>query len=187
MLRREEKKYLLKLARETLERHFEGKGDLIPKSMPFKNLEKKAGTFVTLEEEGELRGCIGHIIPVNPIYKDVAENALNAAFQDPRFVPVVKEELGKISIEVSVLTVPKTLEHKSAEDLLSKLRPGVDGVIIEFEGRSATFLPQVWEQLKDKKEFLRHLCMKAWLPQDSWKAGDCKIEVYQVECFSESI
>ena len=184
MLTKEEKKYLLELSRKTLEKFFEGDKNLIPKNVPFDNIKKKMGTFVTLTENGNLRGCIGHIFPVNSIYVDVVKNSVNAAFEDTRFESLREEELSSIEIEISILTVPKILKYNSPKNLLEKLRPRVDGVYLVLDGKSSTFLPQVWEKLPKKEDFLNQLCLKDWLPPDSWKNENCKIYIYQVEKFS---
>jgi MEMO1 family protein len=146
-------------------------------------LKENRGCFVTLTINNSLRGCIGYIEPIMPLYKAVIENARNAALSDPRFDPVAVSELDKICIEVSVLTVPVPLAFNDADDLLKKLRPQIDGVILSYHGAQSTFLPQVWEQLPDKIQFLQHLSMKAGLPADSWKKASYK--VYQAEHFKE--
>jgi len=181
-----EGKYLINLARETI------KNELNKKKMTPIEWEKipdtfkeNLGTFVTLTIGGSLRGCIGHIIPRETLIEGVKENAINAAFRDPRFPPLRKEELEKIDIEVSILTYPEELPYKDAEDLLSKLRPGVDGVIIKKGFYESTFLPQVWEQLPNKEDFLSHLCMKAGLPADAWKREKLSVSIYQVQAFEE--
>jgi len=147
-------------------------------------LKENRGCFVTLTINNALRGCIGYIEPIMPLYKAVIENARNAALSDPRFDPVMVSELDKICIEVSVLTVPVPLDVNDADDLLKKLRPQIDGVILSYHGAQSTFLPQVWEQLPDKIQFLQHLSMKAGLPSDGWKKASFKI--YQAEHFKES-
>ncbi|MFO7838100.1 MAG: AmmeMemoRadiSam system protein B [Desulfosalsimonadaceae bacterium] len=143
------------------------------------------GTFVTLTKNGQLRGCIGSLVPDNPIREGVKENAVNAAFHDPRFPGLSKKELDQIRIEVSLLTEPRPLEYKNADDLLQKIRPHTDGVILKKGMHSATFLPQVWEQLPEKEMFLSQLCMKAGLSADAWKKGDLEILTYQVQYFEE--
>lgn len=142
---------------------------------------EKRGVFVTLEIGGQLRGCIGNIDPVYPLYKAVQRNAREAAFSDRRFDPVEEEELENIDIEISVLTVPKKLEFDSSGDLLSKLRPGIDGVVLKNGSQGATYLPQVWEDLPDKEMFLSTLALKAGLSTDDWQ--ECEVYIYEVEKF----
>ncbi|MBN2546950.1 MAG: AmmeMemoRadiSam system protein A [Spirochaetes bacterium] len=148
-------------------------------------LKEKRGCFVTLNKHGDLRGCIGYILPIQPLYQAVIDNAYNAAFSDPRFNPVTKDEIDDIHIEISVLTIPEKLNYKDKDDLLNKLKPDIDGVILKLGYRSSTFLPQVWEQLPSKEEFLSHLCMKAGLSFDEWQKGKLEIEIYKVEAFEE--
>jgi AmmeMemoRadiSam system protein A len=147
--------------------------------------EKRRGTFVTITKGGSLRGCIGHIIPQESILEGVKENAINAAFRDPRFSPLNRNEFKDIRIEISILTEPEELHYSGEKDLLARLRPGVDGVIIKKGYRQATFLPQVWEQLPAKEEFLAHLCLKAGLSPDAWRKGDLQVSTYQVQAFEE--
>ncbi|MBA2880451.1 AmmeMemoRadiSam system protein A [Desulfosalsimonas propionicica] len=147
--------------------------------------ESRRGTFVTLKINDQLRGCIGNLLPDKPLISAVQDNAVNAAFQDPRFAPLSKQEFEKIQIEVSLLTEPKPLNYKDGRDLLDKLRPHVDGVILRKGPYSSTFLPQVWEQLPDQRTFLEQLCMKAGLPSDAWQKGDTEVLTYQVEYFEE--
>ena len=177
-----DKSLLLQLARSSIKSYLDGKPLSHPKIPD--SLMAKQGAFVTLKIGGGLRGCIGHIHPVEPLYKAVIDNAVNAAFHDPRFPPLSKEELKDIDIEVSVLSVPKPLPFKSPDDLLKKLRPDIDGVILKKGHAASTFLPQVWDDLPDKLEFLQHLSIKAGLPKDAWKESE--IQVYQAEHFSES-
>ena len=184
-LSEDEGRYLIELARDTIHRRLFDKGlrDISPP--PSVRLNQRRGTFVTLTIDGNLRGCIGHIVPKGSIIEGVRENAINAAFYDPRFRPLSKKEFDKIKIEVSILTNPEPLEYKDAEDLLAKLRPGIDGVIIKKGYHQATFLPQVWEQLPDKEEFLAHLCLKAGLDPDTWKREKLEVLTYQVQAFEE--
>ncbi len=148
-------------------------------------LNKKAGVFVTLLKNGELRGCIGTIMPEKSIIEGVKENAINAAFNDPRFPPLSKKELKDIKIEVSVLTPPKKLDYQGPEDLLKKIRPNVDGLIIQKGFSKATFLPQVWEKLPNPEDFLTHLCFKAGLPGSIWKTEPLEVYTYEVVAFEE--
>lgn len=149
-------------------------------------LTEKWGTFVTLKLDNQLRGCIGNIEPVSPVVEGVRENSIHAAFNDYRFSPLTPEELPKVVISVSVLTPAKPLGYSDAADLLTRLRPGKDGVVLRHGGKSATFLPQVWQQLATAEQFLRHLCLKAGLAGDFWRQGDVEILTYQVQNFSES-
>ena len=131
-------------------------------------LREPRATFVTLEKNGELRGCIGTLDAQYSLAEDVAQHAHAAAFRDPRFPPVTKEEWPELEYHISVLSAPEPLSFTSETDLLNQLRPGVDGLIIE-EGRArATFLPQVWEDVSDPIDFLRHLKVKAGLPPEYW-------------------
>lgn len=185
-LTEEEGKYLLDLARSTIRQALfsEEKGERNEGDVS-KALKQKRGTFVTLTKAGALRGCIGHIIAGESIIEGVRENALNAAFRDPRFSPLEKGEFKDIRIEVSILTEPKPLSYSGGKDLLSKITPHKDGVIIKKGFRQATFLPQVWEQLPSKEDFLTHLCLKAGLPADEWKKGELQVLTYRVQAFEE--
>ncbi|MFC1891690.1 AmmeMemoRadiSam system protein A [Thermodesulfobacteriota bacterium] len=181
-----EGEHLLSVARKTIERRlFDIENDEQEKSDLSPMFSEKRGTFVTLTKNNNLRGCIGHIIPRETLLEGVKVNAINAAFKDPRFPPLSREEWDRIKIEVSILTEPKPLEYSNADDLLNKLRPGIDGVIIKKGFYQATFLPQVWEQLPDKKEFLIHLCMKAGLDSNAWKSEKLEVLTYQAQAFEE--
>jgi len=185
-LTKEQGRILLNVARETIENTLLGRKEKESedKDLP-PILHERRGTFVTLTIDGNLRGCIGHIIPHESIIEGVRINAINAAFRDPRFPPLSRDELDRIRIEVSILTNPRPLEYKDAEDLLNKLRPGIDGVIIKKGFHEATFLPQVWEQLPRKEDFLTHLCLKAGLDAEAWRGGDLEVSTYQVQAFEE--
>lgn len=131
--------------------------------MPLRALRK---TFVTLEIDGALRGCIGTIQPVNPLVRDVVQNTYKSAMQDPRFGPLTADELPKVTVTVSILSHDRPMEIADEADLLRQIRPGTDGLIIRDRGRSALFLPKVWEVLPEKRDFLRHLKAKAGLDPD---------------------
>jgi len=125
-------------------------------------LGEQRATFVTLTYDHRLRGCIGSIIAHKKLLVDLMGNAQSAAFGDPRFDPLSIEELNdKLNIEVSVLTPPQILEYRDLHDLLNKVKPNIDGLILKSGANQGTFLPQVWEQLPTPKEFLEHLSMKA--------------------------
>jgi AmmeMemoRadiSam system protein A len=188
LLNKDQGAALLDLARKTIQEKLGVSCSLSPSCenmLKDEALKEKCGTFVTLTINGQLRGCIGCLDSRAPIIEGIRHNAVNAAFHDPRFRPLSQKELEDIHIEVSVLTEPQACEYSCAEDLLEKLRPGVDGVIIRCGYASATFLPQVWDQLPDKEEFLSHLCMKAGLPADAWQRNKLEVQLYQVQCFEE--
>jgi AmmeMemoRadiSam system protein A len=147
--------------------------------------QQACGTFVTLKHGDRLRGCIGTLSASLPIAQSIPQNAINAAFHDPRFDPLKQKELDQIRIEISILTTPRPLTYTDHEELLTVIRPTIDGVILSFENASATFLPQVWEQLQRVEDFLSHLCLKAGLPGDTWQLSHPDISVYQVQYFEE--
>jgi hypothetical protein len=180
----QEKKYMLELSRKTLEAAVSGKNAETAKPESLK-LTQFRGCFVTLKIMGGLRGCIGNIEPIRPLYKSIVENTISAAFHDPRFPKVKAAEVGDIGIEVSVLTKPAPLEFDSPSALLSKLIPFEHGIILKFGAmRQSTFLPQVWEQLPNKIIFLEHLAMKAGMEKDDWKRAE--VWFYKAVHFSEN-
>jgi AmmeMemoRadiSam system protein A len=182
-----ERKWMLDLARRTLKESVTT-GQLPqvdPADVAAKFMDAK-GCFVTLTENGALRGCIGNILPAGPLYRAIMNNAQSAALRDPRFMPVQPNELDRIEIEISVLTEPEPLEFKDRQDLLDRLQPGKDGVILKIGDRMATYLPQVWEQIPDKQEFLSSLAQKAGCPREAWKTGPVSVAIYHVEAFKES-
>lgn len=148
-------------------------------------LDAPAATFVTLTRQGRLRGCIGSLEAHRPLAQDLAHNARAAAFHDPRFPPLVEEELEHIRIEVSLLSRPEPLPYVDEADALAQLRPGIDGVILQTGSRQATFLPQVWQQLPRPADFIAHLKQKAGLRADAWP-DDLLLSRYTVEQFSEA-
>ncbi len=177
---------LIKLARQTISQKVGRISDKIdPDSLRDLDFQESRGTFVTLSIDGQLRGCIGSLETTESILEGVRRNAVNAAFSDPRFPKLEAKEFDKIEIEVSILTDPQPLEYLDGQDLLAKLRPHVDGVILREGSAGATFLPQVWEQLPRPEKFLSQLCRKAGLPADEWKKGKLKILTYQVQYFEE--
>ena len=183
----EEQKILLRLAREAIERGV--KGEELPylnqSSLP-QSLREEGSSFITLTARGELRGCIGSLDPYQSLAEDVREHAVAAALKDPRFPVVRGEELNGIRIEISRLTRPIPLEYKDANDLLSKLHPHVDGVILRDNSyHRATFLPQVWEKIPEPAEFLNNLCYKMGVKHDLWRSKHFEVLTYQVEEFHE--
>ncbi len=133
-------------------------------------LAQTRAAFVTLHVGGELHGCIGTIEPARPLVAEVARCAFGAAFEDPRFEPIAREDLPFLDIHISVLTPPQPLHADDEADLIRQLRPGIDGVVLEDEalGRRGTFLPAVWDKLPDPRDFVTQLKIKAGLPPDHW-------------------
>ena len=181
-----EKQTLLRIARDAIENAVRGKS--LP---PLKDesltpaLRDKGASFVTLTIGGDLRGCIGALEAYQPLAEDVREHAIAAALEDPRFPPVTERELSRIDIEVSFLTQPQELQYSTPEDLLEKLRPNVDGVILRHGFRKATFLPQVWEKVADPSDFLDQLCYKMGVSANTWRETKLQVYTYQVEEFHE--
>lgn len=181
MLSTQQGQILLKLARTAIASHFSLTGKEI-----FANdwLLEPAATFVTLTEKENLRGCIGTLEAYRPLREDVHENALAAAFRDPRFPPLTYDELGAIRIEVSLLSPPEPMSFKNEEDALAQLHPHVDGIVLAAGFHRATFLPQVWEQLPEPRDFMLHLMHKAGLLPGHWP-HDMKLSRYTVSKWKE--
>lgn len=173
------KEKLLKLARECLNCSFNGKELEIPEDIK-KEFSEKQACFVTLTKNGELRGCIGCFDTNQELWKNVIENARNAAFNDFRFLPLKEEELKNVKIEISILTPLKKLGI--GKDVFDKIDNKM-GIYLKKGFHSATFLPQVWEQILSKKEFLEHLSIKAGLEKDEWKNSE--LWYYRVEIIKE--
>jgi AmmeMemoRadiSam system protein A len=148
-------------------------------------LNKQGASFVTLHHEGELRGCIGSLEAFRALISDVAENAFAAAFRDPRFPPLRPDELGRLSLDISVLSLPEPMRFDAEADLVQQLRPHRDGLILQAEGHRGTFLPSVWESLPEPGRFLQHLKLKAGLPPGYW-SGDIRVWRYSTESFGGS-
>jgi AmmeMemoRadiSam system protein A len=181
-----EKQILLQLAREAVECGVTGRIlPILDQNSLSPNLIEYGSSFVTLTIHTELRGCIGSLEAHQPLVDDVREHAIAAALQDPRFPPVQPAELGSIHLEISRLTTPQALEYSSSDDLIKKLKPHVDGVILQNGHRRATFLPQVWEKLPDPVQFLEHLCQKMGMDASAWRHIPMQVFVYQAEDFGE--
>jgi AmmeMemoRadiSam system protein A len=182
----DEKKTLLRLARSSLEEGVRGrKLPALPAGELTQRLKEPGASFATLTVHGKLRGCIGALEPYQSLVRDVQEHAVAAALEDPRFPPVRPEELQDIEVEISCLTVPQPVEYAEPGDLLSQLRPHIDGVILRDGMRRATFLPQVWEKIPAKEAFLENLCMKMGAAPDAWRKKHLEVLTYQVEEFHE--
>ncbi len=181
-----EQKILLRLAREAMEHGVRGqKCPPLEEASLTPRLREKGSSFVTLTEHGQLRGCIGSLEPHQSLIEDVREHAAAAALEDPRFPPVEETELNEIQIEVSRLTRPIPLDYQDANDLLTKLCPGTDGVILRDGFHRATFLPQVWEKISDPSEFLNNLCYKMGVNPSTWRTKHLDVLTYKVEEFHE--
>jgi AmmeMemoRadiSam system protein A len=174
---------LTEIARKKLEAYFDGKDFELDRETKEKYKEEKA-CFVTLTRDGELRGCVGSLQAHQSLWKDVLDNTSNAAFNDTRFKPLEKKELNKIEIEVSVLTKPERLFFESSDELLRKVDNKM-GIILKKGFLSATFLPQVWEQIPFKQKFFEQLSLKAGLSKDAWKEKGIEISYYRVEVEKE--
>lgn len=182
----QDRQFLLNLARKSIKHYLNtGKKLEISESViSTERLKQKRAAFVTLTQNGNLRGCIGSLEPQIPLYEEIIDKALSAAFKDSRFFPLAREELAKTKIHISILTVPEPLSFENHKELLQKLIPKKDGVILKKGLRSATYLPKVWEELSDKEEFLSSLCHKAGLSLSAWKEG-IEVLIYHTIDFSE--
>jgi uncharacterized protein len=147
-------------------------------------MDTPGAVFVTLTQQGNLRGCIGSLEARRALIDDVQANARAAAFQDPRFDPLSKNELAITLVEISILSTAEPMQFSSEADALVQLRPGIDGVILEYQRHRATFLPQVWQQLPDVRQFMANLKHKAGLASDFW-ADNLRLSRYRVEKFKE--
>jgi len=173
---------LLQLARAAIAGRF---GQAAPATADLPELHQPGATFVTLTQHGQLRGCIGSLEAWRPLLTDVQENALAAAFRDPRFDPLRAEEWPLTRVEVSLLTAPEPMNFRDEADALAQLRPLVDGVIFTAGRRRSTFLPQVWEQLPEPRQFMAHLKQKAGLSASYW-GSDVRLERYAVQKWKEA-
>jgi AmmeMemoRadiSam system protein A len=185
-LRQEDGAFLLRLARKAV-------GDYLSSGERPGMAPERAGPvaeeracFVTIHSEGRLRGCIGSLAATRPLALDVMDNAVNSAFCDPRFPPLLAAELPLVKFSISVLGLPHRIRPDGPDGLLRALAPRKDGLIIAKGPFRATFLPAVWEVIEDKEEFLSHLCIKAGLDSDEWRdTASMEFYVYQAQEFSE--
>jgi len=187
LLKKEEGEELLRAAREAISHYFEfNEEPSILKGVDLDKYQEARGVFVTLRKERELRGCIGFPLPLYPLGKAVVKAAIAAAFDDPRFVPLTKEEFGEVELELSVLTVPEKIEVKDSSEYLEKIKVGRDGLIIKFGMNSGLLLPQVpEEQGWGIEEYLDGICMKAGLAPGTWKEKGISLEAFQAQIFEE--
>ena len=173
---------LLTIARNAIGERFAVEARSYP---PLPRLSAGGATFVTLTLHGALRGCIGSLVAYHALADDVAQNAIAAAFRDPRFAPLSRREFVDVRVEVSLLGAAEVIDFRDEADAIARLRPGQDGVILSHGGRRATFLPQVWETLPEPRRFLAELKRKAGLPADFWDAA-IRLERYAVDKWKEA-
>jgi AmmeMemoRadiSam system protein A len=181
MLSEEQRTQLLRIARQSIEAVFEGRRLELDLAALDAELRRPSGAFVTLNERtGDLRGCIGSIEPVAALAQAVSSSAVSAAFRDPRFPPLRKEELHGIHIEISVMSPIVPVAD------VGEIEVGRDGLIVSRGARAGLLLPQVATEYEwDRDTFLRQTCIKAGLPGDSWRSPDCRIEKFSAEVFGE--
>lgn len=185
MLDKDTGKFLVKYAREVIENYTVGKGIKTSGKYP-EILNEKRGVFVTLERNGELRGCIGIAEGKYPLIKAVKEVSKSVC-NDPRFPPLSEGELNEVTVEVSVLTKPDKIKMKRGKEILNKIEKGKDGLILENRNNTGLFLPQVWKKVPDKEDFLGQLCFKAGLSDPTaWLSEDSNLYKFQVQAFKES-
>lgn len=181
----EQGKILLDIARTAISRALD-----IPCPSSYKDsnkvwLSEPGATFVTLTENQELRGCIGSLYAYSPLIKDVSNNAVSAALHDPRFTPLTVNELDLVTIEVSLLSKLQPLNFSNEKEALKQLRPGIDGIVLEYGPHRSTFLPQVWENFPQPQQFLAKLKLKAHLSEGFWTKG-ITLSRYTVSKWSET-
>ncbi len=184
-LTKEQRQQLIRLAKDSIAHGLENGRPLKPDTKDYdESLQQTRATFVTLEINHQLRGCIGMLEAMRPLLMDVAENAFSAAFRDPRFPPVSKDEYPKLEYHISILTPSEPVNFKSEADLIQQMRPGIDGLILEEGRMRGTFLPSVWESLPKPEDFLQHLKRKAGLPSNYW-SDTLKVSRYECEIIAE--
>ncbi len=182
--------FLIKAARNAIELYL--KSPRFSRLMVERTLERfntSTGVFVTLEHypTRTLRGCIGYANPVGPLKKLLVEAAIAAAFEDPRFPPISEQELSELIVEVSILTKPEHIGSASVSGRLKEIKVGRDGLMITYGFKSGLLLPVVaMEELWNKEEFLRNLCLKADLPEDAWKRPEISLYKFSSQVFREA-
>ena len=178
---------LLRIARESIRYELQHRHAMrVDVSVYDELLQQQGSSFVTLNKNGALRGCIGTLQPYQALVSDVVEHARAAAFSDPRFPPLEFDEFADIVISVSVLGKPDAISFSDEEDLIAQLRPAKDGLILEVGANRGTFLPSVWESLPQPRQFLQQLKRKAGLAPDYWSSS-LKISRYTSQSFSENV
>jgi len=184
ILSKERGEFLVKLARRTIENFVQGKE--IEESLDMEWLKEKRGVFTTLETypDNKLRGCVGIPYPIKPLKQSLIESAKDAT-RDPRFPLLDKSELDKIIVEISILTKPEKINVKKPDEYMKKIEPKKDGLIIQYGIASGLFLPTVWKQITDKKDFLDNLCWKAGLPAGTWRSKKAILYRFWAQVFKE--
>ncbi|MGD8925745.1 MAG: AmmeMemoRadiSam system protein A [Thioalkalispiraceae bacterium] len=183
MLNQQEQQQLINLAKESIQYGLEHGQRLSVDINDFPaTLTPVRASFVTLKINNQLRGCIGTLTAHSPLVIDIADNSFAAAFKDPRFPPLSKAEFESLEYHISILSEPEPMKVQSEEDLLTQLRPDIDGLVLHEGNRRSTFLPSVWESLPEPRSFLEHLKQKAGLPADYW-SDTIHFERYTVEEF----
>jgi len=179
------KEKVVGLAWKAIKHYIEFGEKIVPDTQEYQEeiFNKETGVFVTLKEYNKLRGCIGNIEGNDKVYLSIVDNAIAAAFFDPRFPPITLEELSGIELEVSVLTKPRRFNYEAIDELLTHLDTEKPGVVIEHDGFTATYLPSVWQELPKVNDFLTSLCLKAGLPQDIWQNEKITVKTYKATIF----
>lgn len=182
-LNKEYQQWLLDLAKESIAHGLATQKPLSVYLNDFpEELTKHRASFVTLEINQQLRGCIGLLEAMRPLVIDICENAFSAAFKDPRFPPLSAEEFELLDIHISILTPATKLVFSSESDLIAQLRPNIDGLILKEGFKRGTFLPVVWQSLPKPEQFLAHLKQKAGLPAHYW-SDTIEVLRYETEMF----
>jgi len=181
----EDRAALLSRARQCLEHAAREGSRLEASEAPSAALEARRGVFVTLRDGDELRGCVGNLVPRGSLFEEVGRAAFSASQRDPRFPPVKSEETGRLLIEVSVLTEPRSIDASSEDHVLAQMIPHRHGVIIRSRSRIGTFLPKVWDSLASPREFMARLKRKAGWDPHEWP-DDAMVELYEAEDFAEA-
>ena len=181
-----ENQILLDITKKSIEKKFDEtvKIDKTKLLTDFPFLAQNSATFVTLTLNEQLRGCIGSLQAYRPLLDDLISNAHAAAFEDPRFYELTLDEFKKVKIEISILSTPLEVIYKDIEDLKSKIKPNIHGVILQKDGRRSTFLPQVWEQVPSFEEFFSHLCYKGSFEENCLEFHP-QIFIYEVKKIKE--
>ncbi len=183
MYNQQQRVQLLQLARDSISCGLKNSTALMIKVQDFESeLQQNRACFVTLHKNNQLRGCIGSLEAHRALVLDVCENAYSAAFRDPRFNRLQENEFDQLALSISVLTPSTEIDFNSEQDLLDKIKPGIDGLILQEGHHRGTFLPSVWEQLPDPVQFLQHLKIKAGLSANFW-SDNIRVSRYQTESF----